>query len=128
VGHLVILFAKSARRRSRVEEREPDYGAQLLAQLLLAGLPVPEAEVTFVEGRKWAFDFAYRSRRLGIEIEGGHWSGGRHVRGKGFEDDCRKYNAASLTGWRLLRVTGAMVESGEAVELIGYALTVLGEE
>lgn len=40
-----------------------------------------------------------------MEIEGGEWMRGRHNRGGGFIEDCRKYNAAVVRGWRVLRYT-----------------------
>ena len=54
--------------------------------------------------RQWRLDFAWPDRKVAIEIEGGVWSRGRHVRPKGFIDDCEKYNAATLNGWRVYRV------------------------
>lgn len=102
----------------------PDYGALLLAHLRIAGHPIPEAEVRFHPTRKWRFDFAYPLRLIAIEIEGGIYAGGRHTRGSGFAEDVRKYNSATLNGWHLIRLTGEMVETGEAVEVIADALTV----
>ena len=55
---------------------------------------------------------------LAVEVEGGSWIHGRHVRGRGFEADCEKYNAAVLLGWRILRFTPAMVESGAALSAV----------
>jgi very-short-patch-repair endonuclease len=66
----------------------------------------------------WRFDFAWVDRKIAVEIEGGTWSGGRHTRGKGFEEDCRKYNAATLHGWQVYRFTSSQVKSGEAVKFI----------
>lgn len=40
-----------------------------------------------------------------MEIHGGTRTGGRHVRGDGIRDDCRKINAAVLQGWRVLVYT-----------------------
>lgn len=123
-----LLFPNGGRRRrrSRVDERDPEYAEQLAALLRLAKLPAPVAEHRFHPDRKWAFDLAYPDARLAVEVEGGSWAGGRHTRGRGFQEDCRKYNAAVLAGWRLVRVTGAMVESGEAVATIADALTAFG--
>jgi len=58
-----------------------------------------------------------------VEIEGGTRFGkSRHSRGDGFERDARKYNAAALLGWRILRFTTAMVISGEAIDVVrGWA-------
>lgn len=65
--------------------------------------------------RKWRFDFAWPNYRLAVEIEGGVWTGGRHTRGKGFSEDCVKYNTATSLGWKVLRFTGDHIESGYAL-------------
>lgn len=64
---------------------------------------VPEHKFHYV--RKWSIDFAIIDLKIGIEIEGGVWTNGRHVRGKGFIDDMEKYNAAVTLGWVILRFT-----------------------
>jgi hypothetical protein len=51
---------------------------------------------------------------LAAEIEGATWTQGRHTRGKGFEEDCTKYNEAALLGWNVLRFTTEMVQDGRA--------------
>ena len=61
-------------------------------------------------GRQWRFDFAWPDRMLAVEIDGGAFSGGRHTRGAGFVEDCRKLNAAVLMGWRVLRFTAGDLE------------------
>lgn len=55
-------------------------------------------------GRKWRADFLVRPNVL-IEIEGGLWVTSRHRTGMGFANDCRKYNAAAVLGYRVLRYT-----------------------
>ena len=84
-------------------------------QLKRLQLPEPVRGHRFHLGRKWEFDFAWPDKMIAVELEGGTWSGGRHVRGKGYENDCRKYNAAVELGWRLFRYTTKMVEDGDAV-------------
>jgi hypothetical protein len=81
----------------------------------------PEVEWVFAPPRRWRFDLAWPARMLAVEIEGGIWTGGRHTRGKGFEADCEKYNAAVLGGWRVLRVTGGMIRSGKALSIVREA-------
>ncbi len=93
-------------------------------ELLIAGwgLPKPVREYQFHPTRKWRLDFAFPDHMLALEVEGGVFSGGRHVRPQGFTEDCEKYNEAILLGWRVLRVTGAQVESGIAAEWLQRAL------
>jgi very-short-patch-repair endonuclease len=109
--------------------------AELLlhVQLEQAGIPHTR-EYRFHPERKWRADFMVgpdfawpvRGRYL-IEIDGGAWTAGRHVRGKGFEADLEKLNAAALLGFRVLRFTPAMVEDGRALTVIRAALGV-GEQ
>ena len=91
-------------------------------QVKAYGLPTPEQELRFHPTRRWRFDFAYPEELLAIEIHGGVWSGGRHVRGAGFTKDCEKYTAAALLGWRILHFTGSQVGTGEAVGKLEEAL------
>ena len=96
-----------------------------LARLLAAaGLPQPVQEHRFHPVRKWRFDYAWPEHRLALEVEGGTWSGGRHTRGAGYERDCEKYNAAALLGWKVLRVTTAMMNDGRALALLDNAFLV----
>jgi hypothetical protein len=60
-----------------------------------------------------------------IEIDGGTWKFSRHTTGTGFQGDCEKLNAAVLLGYRCLRFTPAMVESGVALSTIERALGVV---
>lgn len=80
-----------------------------------------EREYRFHEERMWRVDFAFHDFNLAVEIEGGAGFG-RHSRREGFTNDCRKYNALTLAGWRLLRFTTAMVMSGEAINTVVAAL------
>ena len=75
-------------------------------------------EHLFHDDRQWRFDYAWPYQRVALEVEGGSWKFGRHVRGKGFEDDCEKYNAAVVDGWKVLRVTGRMVQDGRAIKTL----------
>jgi hypothetical protein len=75
-----------------------------------------EKEYKFHAGRRWRFDRANIEKKIAFEFEGGIYSGGRHTRGKGFEGDCEKYNAATAMGWRVFRYTRKMLESGQAIK------------
>lgn len=98
----------------------------LLLLIRAEGLPIPEREFMFARdiGRYWRFDFAYPEQMIGIECEGGTWSGGRHVRGAGYEKDLEKYNQAVALGWRVLRFTKGMIDSGIATQTIREVMEV----
>ena len=74
-----------------------------------------EREYRFFPDRKWRLDFAIPEEKIGIEIEGITFAGGRHQRIGGYSKDLEKYNKAVLMGWKILRYTTAMVTSGEAI-------------
>lgn len=115
-GTATVSPSKSAAKR--VSELEN----QLLFQIRAHQLPEPVCEFRFHQTRRWRADFAWPERLLMVEVEGGVFSNGRHVRGKGFEADCEKYSEAALDGWRVIRCTGTHIKSGEAVEWIRRAL------
>ncbi len=99
-----------------------DYAESLLFQLELSGLPRPEREFLFHRKRKWRFDLAWPDLLIAVEVEGGIWVGGRHVRGEGYEADCEKYNEAQLAGWMVLRFTPGMIKRGKAGSVIEKAV------
>jgi len=94
----------------------------LFQHIKLVGLPTPEREYRFAPPRRFRADFAYPERKLLIEVEGGVWTRGRHTRGKGFQDDCFKYNLAVEKGFRVLRFTGEMIKDGSALGVIEKVL------
>lgn len=89
-----------ARWRSRTMKIDQHFSLILLSLGLQARFI---REYRFDEKRKWRFDFADPVSRIAIEIEGGAWTYGRHNRSEGFIQDCEKYNAAAVHGWRVLR-------------------------
>jgi hypothetical protein len=48
---------------------------------------------------------------VAVELEGGVYTNGRHTRGKGFEADATKYNAAASEGWVVFRLTAGMLDA-----------------
>jgi hypothetical protein len=96
----------------------------LLLQCEERGLPTPVLEFRFCIERKWRADRGWPEQMVIAEIDGGSWlpQGGRHTRGKGFENDCIKLNTAAILGYRVLRFTPAMVQSGIAIAHIEQAL------
>lgn len=107
----------------RVTVAVPSRHEALFAQQVsLARLPVPVPEYRFAPPRRWRFDFAWPGACVAVELEGGHWSQGRHTRGEGFEADCEKYSTAAALGWRIIRATGEQVRSGWALRWAEQAL------
>ena len=91
----------------------------LWAQL---GGPAYITEHRFHSTRKWRFDLAWPEHMIGVECDGAVYSGGRHVRGLGYSQDCEKLNEAALLGWRVLRVTRDQIEDGRAAKWIERAM------
>lgn len=83
--------------------------------------------------REWEFDYAWPDRKIAFELEGGIWGkrckickmwiqGGRHVRGKGYQEDCLKYSEAAVLGWRIIRCTPEMCKNGIMMGLLERAM------
>lgn len=94
----------------------------MVFQIRALSLPTPVREFKFHPTRKWRLDFAWPGHKVAVECEGGVWTGGRHTRGSGFIEDCRKYAAASLAGWVVFRVAADHIRSGEAIAWLEQAL------
>jgi hypothetical protein len=86
------------------------------------GLPAPDTEVVFADGRKWRLDYGWKAQRVAVEQEGGVWTGGRHTRGVGFEKDCEKYAEAALLGWVVFRASPRQMTNGTALSWVKRAL------
>lgn len=86
--------------------------AALAAYCRLRNYPEPEPEVRFHPDRKWRWDAAWPDRLLAVEFQGGAFRRGRHVRGKGFSDDCEKFSTAAVLGWRVMPVTTEQLNAG----------------
>jgi very-short-patch-repair endonuclease len=84
-------------------------------QLKEAQFPTWEREYRFHPVRKWRFDFAWPDKLIALEVDGGVFSGGRHVRGEGFVKDCEKQNVAMGLGWRILKAVTKHIKSGHVL-------------
>jgi len=102
------------------------YLERIFAALIKAeGLPEPIREFKLCDDRRWRGDFVWlKPRRVLVEIEGGIWLGakGRHTNGKGFLEDCHKYNEAALRGFLVIRVCKEHINDGSALEWLKRAL------
>ena len=96
--------------------KPPSLGESLL-ELHLRAYKIPfEREVELIPSRKWRVDFLIG--KWVVEVEGGIHQVGRHQRASGFSEDCLKYNALTIAGYRVLRFTTAQVKSGLAIDTI----------
>jgi hypothetical protein len=80
-------------------------------------------EHLFHPSRKWRFDYAIPEHKIALEVEGGVWTRGRHTRPQGFLGDVEKYNAATLLGWRVFRVTPDDLYRTKTLNLIKQAIS-----
>lgn len=100
-----------------------DLEVELDFQIRAYKLPAPLREYRFNPERRWRFDFGWPEKKVALEVEGGIWIQGRHSRGgSAFIADCDKYNAATLAGWKVFRVTHEHIKSGDAINLVQKAL------
>lgn len=54
--------------------------------------------------RDFSNDYLHVESKTIIELDGGVYTGGRHVRPQGFINDCVKLNIAALAGYRVIRI------------------------
>lgn len=114
----MIPAAEQLAKARRAAQRDALVMA-MLQQLRAAGLDVfMVRELVFHPTRKWRFDLAWEPTKVAVEIDGGTYTGGRHTRGKGYENDCEKLNEALVLGWRVLRVTSHHIGTGQALQWI----------
>ena len=87
------------------------------------GLPLPQTQVRFMAGRRFRADFCWPApARVILEVQGGTWNQGGHVRGRGYESDCVKSNLAQLEGYLYLQATTDQIHSGEFIGWVRRAL------
>lgn len=116
-----------ARKRQRAKAAAVGHSV-FIAACAAHGLPEPVPEYPFASpDRGWRFDWAWLDTedydRVALEIQGGIWTGGRHVRGAALLDEMEKLNEAALRHWRVLYATPADVQSGAVFELLKRALS-----
>lgn len=116
---------KASRKRI---SRHINWANVLLDQIRLAKLPEPQLEYQFHANRQWRFDFCWKQHLVACEVEGGIWMKTKtgyskgHAHPERFEQDCEKYNEASLYGWTVIRVTPTMIRDGRALDWLERAL------
>lgn len=83
--------------------KRPNMQTAIFLRLLAErGLPEPVPEYRFHPVRKWRMDWAWVDQRVFLEVHGGTFSNGGHVRGAYMRKEWEKINTASGLGWRVL--------------------------
>lgn len=102
-----------------LDKRSP-LAAQFEFQWGLLGGPELVREYKFHPARKWRADYAHPLSKVMIELEGGVYHRGRHVRPQGFIDDIDKYNSATMSGWSVLRIATGGVQPAKLEKMIAF--------
>lgn len=106
-------------KREQAKAKRDALVLTMLQQLRAAGLELGLVrELVFHPTRKWRFDLAWPREKVAVEVDGAVFTGGRHTRGAGFEEDCAKLNEAALLGWSVLRVTSNHIGQGLALQWV----------
>jgi hypothetical protein len=95
---------KTPARKDLDAEMRKNFAATFEANWRLCGGPELETEHYFNPDSNHRNDYLHRPTMTLIELEGGVYTKGRHVRPVGFVEDCVKYNLATMMGYRLIRI------------------------
>ena len=117
--HTCKSFGRMAKRVAKASTA-PDLFMKLLQQSF-KGVEVVK-EFRFHPTRKWRFDYAFPSLRVAVEVDGGVWTGGRHINPAGYVNDMEKLNTAASMGWLVLRITTDDRFASKTYELINNTL------
>lgn len=115
----VLREGPKKRQKQKVSPQGTDCRFFILLLKQELGVEAVEEHV-FHEVRKWRFDVAILSHRIAIEIEGGVWrqGGGAHSHPSGIIRDIEKYNAATIDGWKVLRVVPEDLTKTKTIKMI----------
>lgn len=114
---------KGKRGDPPTDAAQQSHGLKLfLAACKAHGVPEPIEEYEFCPGRKWRFDYCWADFDLALEVQGGLFNGGRHVRGPALLEEHEKLNEAAVRGWRILFCTPAAVDDGSIFPIIKRAV------
>ncbi len=113
-GFILPLKAGNRKKKSQASD-DPFSGMSSLERkfALLWDTNYPEIDLhiehRFAPPRRFRFDFAHLPSKTAIEIQGGSWNAGGHVRGAHFDSDCEKLNLAASQGWAVFKFTATML-------------------
>lgn len=109
---------KTPARKDLDAELKQQFARSFEAQWRLLDGPPLQPEFYFCSARQWRSDYLVIGTKWLIELEGGVRSGGRHTRPAGFIEDCYKYNAAAMLGYRVIRIATGMANPDYVQQII----------
>ncbi len=112
--------SKSKKKGTKLPQEE-SVGEATLALHLKASNIAFQSQVALCTSRRWKWDFAIQQaglRTICIDVQGGTFSQGGHVRGVGYQNDIDKHNAALLVGAIPVWFTTDDTTSGRAIAFI----------
>ena len=125
-GNCVAGSTPSVRARSSARKTVPGVPSKLEAEFALQlrahAVTGWTREYRPLPTRRFRLDFAFPTEKVGIELSGGTWSGGRHTRGKGYDTDCEKWALLQLAGWTVIVATSTHLKDGSAMAWTKQAL------
>jgi len=111
---------KTDARRDLEREMRESFARQFENVWQRCGGPELIKESKVCQERKWHNDYLHEATRTVIELDGGIYTNGRHVRPKGFIEDCVKLNTATMLGYRLIRIPTGMATDNYLSQIISY--------
>lgn len=115
----------AAVKRSKPEK--PDKASELhiafRQQLVAFRVEGAVEEYRFLPPRRWRADFAFPDAKVLVDIEGGIWNNGRHVRPAEYQKDLYRSNQAQRAGWLHLRFTEKEINDWTAVDIVKEEVT-----
>jgi hypothetical protein len=102
--------------------------ATLFAVCVGDGLPEPAIDARWHPTRRWEWDLSWPEYKVALEVQGGLYTGGKHVRVAGYLNDVAKLNEGQLLGWLVLWCVPRQLDDGTALALIRAALKARGWE
>lgn len=109
---------KTQTRKDLDAELKQQFARSFEAQWRLLDGPPLHPEFYFCPDRQWRSDYLVIGTKVLIELEGGVFSGGRHIRAKGFIEDIYKYNMAAMLGYRVIRIATGMATAHYLEQII----------
>ena len=108
-------------RAPKPKDTAPDRNRELELMLRASGIGGWEREYRFaLPERQFRFDFAWPAQRFAVEVDGGNFQGGRHVRPVGLINDYEKQRLWLLRGWNVYRIYPRLIQKSQTIELIRH--------